>query len=179
MGFFDKMKKMADMAGDFLHNDDQEINENADESAYKGSVLETPPPPPVPQASESMSVRIAVNGQDYGPYERATLLEMIGNGTLTRETYVFMPGMSEWKMAKDVEKVSALFGSSAPLPPAPPVPWANSQNADSQTPASENSLSPRLNQLITSAVADGEISDLERQVLIVSLMHSSEARRRS
>ncbi|MDE6296995.1 MAG: GYF domain-containing protein [Muribaculaceae bacterium] len=164
MGFFDKMKKMADMAGEFLKDEGSENIENRE--TLRGTVLETPPPPPVPGASESMSVRIAVNGKDYGPYERATLLEMIGNGTLTRDTYVFMDGMSGWKRACEVEKVAALFGSGAPLPPVPPAPWANSQPNDKPDSDSDNTFSPRLNKLITAAVADGEISDLERQVLI-------------
>lgn len=169
MGFFDKVKKLADAAGEIIkENNDNVVEESTEafESKYRDTVLATPPPPEVPSASESMSVRIAVNGKEYGPYERANLLEMIGNGTLTRETYVFMEGMSEWKKAKDVNKVAVLFGSDVPLPPAPPAPWANSQNIVQDTAASDNSLSPRLNQLITSAVADGEISDLERQVLI-------------
>lgn len=169
MGFFDKMKKLADVAGGIIKENNYNVVEESTEvfeSKYKDTILATPAPPEVPGESESMSVRIAVNGKDYGPYERVNLLEMIGNGTLTRDTYVFMEGMSEWKKARDVSKVAVLFDSNVPLPPPPPAPWANSQNIVQDTPASDNSLSTRLNQLITSAVADGEISDLERQVLI-------------
>lgn len=168
MGLFDTMKKMADMADKFLNDDDIDDIWSKDtvKSKYKDSVLATPPPPAIPVESESLSVRIAVNGKEYGPYEKATLLQMIENGTLTRETYVYINGMTEWKRAKDVDKVATLFGTGTPLPPIPPAPWENSQNVSSPESDSDNPFSPRLNKLITAAVADGEISDLERQVLI-------------
>ncbi|MBD5214568.1 MAG: DUF4339 domain-containing protein, partial [Bacteroidales bacterium] len=130
-------------------------------------------PPPVPQNNESLSVRIAVNGKDYGPYERVTLLEMISNGALTPQTMVFMEGMTEWLPASHVPAVSALFKNKKEAPKTPPIPWAPSPTAPpkvSKTNVSEdkyqNGLSLKLNRLITAAVADGEISDLERQVLI-------------
>lgn len=129
--------------------------------------LQTPPPPPgIPAPVQTMSVMVAVNGQTYGPYERATLLEMIINGSLTRETYVFIQGMDGWKTAAEVPQVAALFGSGAPAPAVPPMPWAQENSQPAPSSQNDNTLSPRLNQLINAAVADGEISDLERQVLI-------------
>lgn len=138
----------------------------------KNNPLEVAPPPPVPAAQEAMSVMVAVNGESYGPYERATLLSMINNGSLTRETLVFIQGMDKWQPASQVPKVAELFALNAPAPAAPPVPWASAPATPAQTiqtpqtAATDNTLSPRLNALITAAVADGEISDLERQVLI-------------
>lgn len=121
-----------------------------------------------------MSVRIAVNGKEYGPYERPALVEMVSNGALTPNTLVFMNGMTEWKPAREVEDVNSLFGRREPVPSAPPIPWADAPRAKSASPvetkaadtANDNSFSPKLNSLITAAVADGEISDFERQVLI-------------
>lgn len=156
MGFFKKM--LSDVVGEETVNNLSE----AITSKLSANPLATPAPPAVPKPQPSLSVMIAVNGQSYGPYERATLLEMIDNGTLTRDTLVYIQGMNGWVAAKDEPTVAALFGSGK-APAAPPVPWANAPAA----PASfDYSLSPRLNQLITAAVADGEISDLERQVLI-------------
>lgn len=133
----------------------------------KQEIAVTPPPPPVPQAVKSLSVMVAVNGESYGPYERATLLEMINKGSLTRETYVFIQGMDGWKAAGNVPEVAELFSSHAPTPAAPPVPWDDPmKNVPSAPKQFDNGLSDKLNALITSAVADGEISDLERQVLI-------------
>lgn len=131
------------------------------------NALQTPPPPPaIPAPVQTMSVMVAVNGQTYGPYERATLLEMIINGSLTRDTYVFIQGMEGWRTAAEVPQVAALFGNNAPAPAVPPVPWAQENTQPAPISQSDNTLSPRLNQLINAAVADGEISDLERQVLI-------------
>lgn len=183
MGFFDKMKSMAEKANKFINDDDDDDDDDAPEvrfvappkqtGVFSMGSLKTPPAPPVPTSNESMSVRIAVNGKDYGPYERTTLIEMISNGALTPDTLVFMEGMSEWKQAREVAKVAALFGPKVSKPSAPPVPWAKSDPKATQAEAqatqstrTDNTLSPKLNSLITAAVADGEISDLERQVLI-------------
>lgn len=150
------------------------INDALGESApqaFGGSnnPLATPPPPAVPRPHQpAMSVMVAVNGQSYGPYERATLLEMIDNGSLTPDTYVYINGMDNWKAASQVGPVAELFASKAPAPAVPPIPWAANpvQTGASTQPSTDGSFSPRLNSLINAAVADGEISDLERQVLI-------------
>ena len=127
--------------------------------------LSVPAPPPVPETVEkTISVMVAVNGQQYGPYERGTLIEMIGSGALTRDTYVFMEGMTEWRFAREVPEVAILFG--APAVPAPPVPFAPDAPAVPQAPVADTGMSPKLIALIDAAVADGEITDLERQVLI-------------
>lgn len=95
---------------------------------------------------------------------------MIANGSLTPQTLVFMKGMSGWLPAEQVPKVKELFSDQISVPDVPPVPWANSNESESapssSTVVEENVLSPRLNRLISAAVADGEISDMERQVLI-------------
>lgn len=147
--------------------EDDEEEETSDRKKSKSNVLNTPPPPAVPVPQESLSVMVAVNGESYGPYEKVTLIDMIQNGSLTRETYVYMQGMSEWRAAKDVPRVSVLFAPVVPKPAAPPVPWSNPASAPAPEPAqSTNGFSTKLNSLIESAVADGEISDLERQVLV-------------
>lgn len=191
MGFLKKMIKnvAGNVIGDYLPDSitgtvaDEFINEAAgdvvdkavDKSVDKAAdslrhnPLRTPPPPAVPVPAESLSVLVAVNGTTYGPYEKATLIEMIQQGSLTRDTYVYIEGMSEWRQAGQVAKVAALFAPEIPRPAAPPVPWANpAPAAPAATPAAGNSngFSEKLNALIASAVADGEISDLERQVLI-------------
>ncbi len=175
MGFFKKTLSSAvgSFAGDFLGDKfGDKIGEKAGDAITDGlqslgenkSVLDTPAPPSVPTPPDALSVMVAVNGQTYGPYERATLRKMIAEGSLTESTYVFIKGMSDWQPASAVAEVAALLQEKAPLPPTPPVPWANSQP---QAPAEKSGhFSARLDSLITAAVADGEISDLERQVLI-------------
>ncbi len=156
MGFFKKL------TSDILGEDVAKYIPSGSEK--KKSSLDTPEPPKPAQHYESLSVLVGINGEQYGPYERPALLEMIQNGTLTPETYVFMEGMSEWAFARDVPRVSALFGTSSPVAPAPPMPFAAPKSA---TPAMASSgMSAKLDMLVESAIADGTITDLERQVLI-------------
>lgn len=179
MGIFGKLKDFADKVDGFINDNEEEeikvVNMGTSSTKpaaqlYNMGVLSDPPAPPIPVENSRMSVSVAVNGKSYGPYERATLLDMIAKGSLTPQTLVFMKGMSGWLPAEQVPKVKELFSDSVSVPDVPPVPWANS-NEPVSTPSSsavveENVLSPRLNRLISAAVADGEISDMERQVLI-------------
>lgn len=171
MGFFNKSLKslasitslddIVDVVGDIV---------TSSKTNSKSSVLDTPDAPAVPKIHPTMSVMVAVNGQSYGPYERATLLKMISDGSLTKETLVFINGMSNWQPAAEVPEVAKLFALNAPAPAIPPIPWSekpqNTSTTSSAAPTQNNNFSQRLNNLITAAVADGEISDLERQVLI-------------
>lgn len=176
MGLFNKLKKMAAETAGSVLDDIPGADRFFDSNSSKNTCppqnsLSAPPPPPIPQSHETMSVRIAVNGTDYGPYEKATLVEMIANGSLTPQTLVFMEGMTQWTPAEQVPKVNELFqihGSVPSVPPVPPVPWSSSP-APQPTAADDglaSTLSPKLKSLVISAIADGEISDLERQVLI-------------
>lgn len=140
--------------------------DNATQTLGRRSALETPAAPPIPEMKKSLSVMVAVNGESYGPYERAGLLKMISDGSLTKETFVFIQGMSNWTEAGKVPEVAELFALHAPAPAVPPVPWAGASAKQDETGNESNVLSPKLNRLIAAAVADGEISDLERQVLI-------------
>lgn len=86
------------------------------------NMKENAPTPPPPPRVETLSVMVAVNGESYGPYDKDTLLQMIQNGTLTRDTYVFIDGMSEWRLAKEVPQVASLFMPEAPKSGIPPLP---------------------------------------------------------
>lgn len=158
-------KLINEAAGDVV---DKAVDKTVDKAAdsLRRNPLRTPPPPAVPAPAESLSVLVAVNGQTYGPYEKATLIEMIQQGSLTRDTFVYIQGMSEWCPAGQVAQVAVLFAPEIPRPAAPPVPWANPAPAATPPAGNSNGFSEKLNALIASAVADGEISDLERQVLI-------------
>ena len=183
MALFNKLKNLADKATSIANGEMPDLGDIASFALDKAKnrkpkvkerdnmgVLSTPPAPPVPNHEPQMSVSIAVNGQSYGPYERATLLDMISKGSLTPATLVFINGMSQWLPANKVPEVNALFQLNAPAPPVPPVPWTGPAGATPAVPAAGNEdnnvLSPRLNRLIDAAVADGEISDMERDVLI-------------
>jgi membrane protease subunit (stomatin/prohibitin family) len=75
----------------------------------------TPPPPPQIQYS------ISVNGQTAGPFNWQQLQQMIQNGQLTKNTYVWKQGMANWEIAGNVQELTNLFGA-VPPPPNPPMP---------------------------------------------------------
>src|SRR6056297_1103949 len=71
-----------------------------------------PPPPPVEHVWH-----IAENGQTHGPYSKAALGRMAGEGKLTRDTHVWTAGQDGWMRAEDVQELAQLFTI---LPPPPP-----------------------------------------------------------
>ncbi|MEL6691256.1 MAG: DUF4339 domain-containing protein, partial [Pseudomonadota bacterium] len=71
-----------------------------------------PPPPPVEHVWH-----IAENGATNGPFSKARLAEMAGNGQLTRETYVWTQGQDGWMKAEDVRELAQLFTVMPPPPP--------------------------------------------------------------
>ena len=70
-----------------------------------------PPPPPQPM------FHLSVNGQQQGPFGMPQLQQMVQNGQLTRDTYVWTNGMASWEFAKNVPALAALFGATPPPPP--------------------------------------------------------------
>ena len=77
---------------------------------------QTPPPPP------QVQYNISVGGQKSGPFGWDKLKEMVQSSQITKDTYVWKQGMEKWEFAKNVEELSALFGSISPPPPPPPLP---------------------------------------------------------
>lgn len=73
-----------------------------------------PTPPPMPGAAPAVEYTVALNGQQYGPYNTDTLRQMVQSGQLTPQTYVWAPGMAQWTPAADVAELKSLF--------APPMP---------------------------------------------------------
>ncbi len=73
---------------------------------------QAPPPAPVEKVWH-----VAKSGETEGPYSKAKLGRMAGDGSLARETYVWTPGQDGWLMAEDVMELAQLF---TVMPP--PVP---------------------------------------------------------
>ncbi|MDR0756157.1 MAG: SPFH domain-containing protein [Puniceicoccales bacterium] len=76
----------------------------------------TPPPPP------QIQYNISVNGQTSGPFNWQQLQQMVQSGQLTRESYVWKQGMSNWEVAGNVPELLSLFNVVSPPPPPPPSP---------------------------------------------------------
>jgi membrane protease subunit (stomatin/prohibitin family) len=72
-----------------------------------------PPPPPTTQ------YLLSVNGQQAGPFNMQQLQQMVMNGQLVNNTYVWKQGMPNWVEAGQVMELQSLFNS---MPPPPPMP---------------------------------------------------------
>ncbi|MBQ4478489.1 MAG: SPFH domain-containing protein [Bacteroidales bacterium] len=79
-------------------------------------------PPPMPGAV-NVTYMVSVNGQQFGPYNMQQLQQMVQNGQLTAQTYVWKQGMANWDLAGNVQELATLFGAvPPPMPPTPPMP---------------------------------------------------------
>ncbi len=79
-----------------------------------GARAAAPPPPPVEHVWH-----IAEGGKSHGPYSKAKLGQMAGDGKLTRDTLVWTAGQDGWQRAEDVQELAQLFTvMPPPLPPA-------------------------------------------------------------
>ena len=76
-------------------------------------------PPPMPQVQYTINV----NGQNMGPFNMQQMQQMVHNGQMTAQTYVWKQGMAGWELAGNVQELSGLFGAVPPPPPdMPPTP---------------------------------------------------------
>ncbi len=73
-------------------------------------------PPPIPG---SVSMFVAIDGEQAGPFKMDTILSMIDENRIDKDTLVWKKGMSDWSPAKEVPNLSALFDENTP-PPLPP-----------------------------------------------------------
>lgn len=71
------------------------------------------PPPLAP----TVAFHVAINGQQTGPFDLATLQGLAGSGQLARDTLVWKTGMAAWGKADEQTELAALF---AQLPPPLP-----------------------------------------------------------
>lgn len=77
-------------------------------------------PPPLPN---STAYNVAVNGASTGPFDMATLRQMVANGQLNAQSLVWTQGMASWTAAGQVSELAPLFAPKAPpVPPVPPLP---------------------------------------------------------
>ena len=72
-------------------------------------------PPPVPP----IAYHVAVNGQAAGPFDIATLTQMVTAGQFTASSLVWKAGMPAWVRADSVGELKDLFANT--MPPIPPV----------------------------------------------------------
>jgi membrane protease subunit (stomatin/prohibitin family) len=77
-------------------------------------------PPPMPSA---VQYTVAINGQQYGPYNVQQMQQMAQSGQINASTLVGAPGMPQWAAAGSVPELAQLFmATPPPMPSAPPMP---------------------------------------------------------
>ena len=78
-----------------------------------------PVPPPMPTAVQYM---VAINGQQYGPYNIQQMQQMAQSGQINPQVLVWAQGMPQWAAAGSVPELAQLFGATPPpMPPTPPM----------------------------------------------------------
>ena len=76
--------------------------------------MQTPPPPPI------MQYWVIVEGQQNGPFNPEQLLQLYQASRITRKTYVWKQGMSNWESLENVQELNNLFKPGGNVPPPPP-----------------------------------------------------------
>ena len=76
------------------------------------------------QATPQVSYMVGVNGQQAGPFDWNQLQQLVQQGQLTQQTYVWKQGMPNWDFAGNVQELHPLFMNAAPpqIPGMPPMP---------------------------------------------------------
>lgn len=73
-------------------------------------------PPPMPNAT---MFTVAINGQQYGPYNMQQMQQMAQSGQINAQTLVWAQGMPQWAAAGSVPELAQLFmATPPPMPPA-------------------------------------------------------------
>lgn len=78
----------------------------------------TPGPPPPPT---TLIYHVMINNAQQGPYDIGAIQQMIKNGQINRESFVWKAGMAQWAKAAECPDLQELFGA-VPPPPPPPIP---------------------------------------------------------
>ena len=76
----------------------------------------SPVPPPMPSAVQYM---VAINGQQYGPYNMQQMQQMAQSGQINAQVLVWAQGMPQWAAAGSVPELAQLFAQTPP--PMPPT----------------------------------------------------------
>lgn len=78
--------------------------------------------PSMPQAAPQVQYMIGVNGQQAGPFDWNQLQQLVRQGQLTAQSYVWKQGMANWEFAGNVPELAPLFHNTIPqMPGMPPM----------------------------------------------------------
>ena len=62
-------------------------------------------------------IHVIVNGKSMGPLTLGEVISMVQSGDITPETYMWKPGMADWKPAKDINDIGLRFEATPPQIP--------------------------------------------------------------
>lgn len=81
-----------------------------------------PQMPGMSAAVPQVQYYIGINGQQYGPCDWNKLQQLVQQGQLTQQSYVWKNGMAQWEFAGNVTELAPLFQGTAPqMPGMPPT----------------------------------------------------------
>ena len=81
-----------------------------------------PQMPGMGAAIPQLQYYIGINGQQYGPCDWNKLQQLVQQGQLTQQSYVWKNGMAQWEFAGNVAELAPLFQGTAPqMPGMPPT----------------------------------------------------------
>lgn len=65
--------------------------------------------PPMPTAVPQVQYMVGIYGQQSGPHDWNQLAQLVQQGQLTQQSYVWAQGMAQWDLAGNVEELQPLF----------------------------------------------------------------------
>ncbi|MDR2313806.1 MAG: DUF4339 domain-containing protein [Spirochaetaceae bacterium] len=70
---------------------------------------------PMPQAVQSARLYYAVlDGKQAGPFSETEMARLIADKKIVKETYIWYPGLREWKTAENVPEILRLVALTPP-----------------------------------------------------------------
>lgn len=76
--------------------------------------------PAMSEKTPEVQYMVGVNGQQIGPCDWHRLQELVEQGLLTHQTYVWKRGMAQWQFAGEIQELAPLFQGKIPeMPPMP------------------------------------------------------------
>lgn len=85
--------------------------------------MAAPSMPEMKTATPQVSYMLAINNQQAGPFNWEQLQQLVKQGQLTQQTYVWKQGMQNWEFAGRVQELQPLFANAVPqMPGIPPMP---------------------------------------------------------
>lgn len=73
--------------------------------------------PPMPGTVPQVQYMVGVNGRQVGPCDWNQLKQLVEQGLLTHQTYVWKQGMAQWQFAGEIQELTPLFQGMAPPMP--------------------------------------------------------------